>query len=156
MRNLSDAAVLTGIAKIQEVDPDTGEVVSEEEKKNTIVDVAGAETIASYIAGNSPTDFAYMVIGSGDASAPADTDTSLETREDTSPSLSASVISTDGASKGVQWSHTFSSGTGKSSIVEMGMFDGSGTADGMLNRLTFAAKDNANNDLQITYTLTVS
>jgi len=155
-RNLSDAALLTGEAKIEEIDPETDEVVSTETEKNVIVDTAGSETIANYITGGTPTDFTYMIIGIGDTTAPVEGDTDLSTRTDTSPSLSATQVTTGGVSKQVQWSHTFASGTGKTSIVEMGMFDGTATDAGMLNRLTFAAKDNANNDLKITYTLTVS
>jgi len=155
-RSIDDALVLEGKATIEEINPETGETVSKETEKNIIVDVAGAETISSYLSGGVPSDFVYMIIGVGSLTAPAEGDTDLSTRTDTSPSLSAGLVTVGGASKKVVWSHTFASGTGKTSIVEMGMFDGTGTGAGMLNRVTFTAKDNANNDLKVTYELTVS
>lgn len=153
-RQIDHAVLLKGEATIEEIDPETEETISSETKENTVVDVAGAETITDYIAGNTPTDFAYMIIGDGSTTAPAETDTDLSTRLSTSPSLTPTQTGTP--EKTVVWSHTFSSTTGNTSVEELGMFDGTATGAGMLNRLTFTAKDNANNDLKITYKLTVS
>ncbi len=153
-----DKIEIKGIATIKEVDPDTGEVLSEETKENLIVHDAGSEQIADYIAGNTPANhFEYMAIGSDGTSATKD-DTGLGTQTAISTAITPSVISGGTYDRVVQWVHTFSAGDGGSSVEEMGMFNGStGTGtDGMLNHLTFTAKDNQNNDLEITYELTIN
>ena len=154
-----DKIEIKGIAKIKEIDPRTGEIIDEEISENTVVYDAGANQIANYIAGNTPTDhFEYMAIGSGGTEEGTD-DTSLDTQEAISGAITPTVEGDgSGNNRVVQWVNTFSAGDGTTSIEEMGMFNGStgsGT-DGMLNRVTFTEKDNLNNDLEITYELTVA
>lgn len=155
-RGVGSDITLKGKATVRERDPETGEVLSEEEAENLVV-YEGMEKIASYINGDAPaSDFDYMAIGSGSTAEDVG-DTSLVTREDISSAITSTIVGDgSGNNRVVQWEYTFTAGTGKSSIEEMGMFDGNtdGT-DTMLNRVTFTAKDNENNDLQITYELTV-
>ncbi len=146
---MSKKLKLKGKAKVQELDQD-GNVVSEEEKENVITD-DGAGVIAQLIGAKTVDDFEYMAIGSG-TSAEGASDSSLGSEQDRSDSITSSVNG-----KEVEWVYTFLAGAGKSAITELGMFnDPSDESGTMMNRLTFAAKDNENNDLRITYTLTVS
>lgn len=134
-------------------------VVDTQTEKNVIVDKAGAETITDYITGADPADFVRMKLGStATPSSPTEGDTQLSNTVTTSPSLTPTQQSTGGAEKKVVWSNTFASATGRSNVVSMGMDTGTATGTGanLLNRLTFTAKDNANNDLSLTYELTVS
>jgi len=126
-----------------------------------VVDVAGAEFITDYIDPNAarPGDFNRMKIGSTTSpSAPAEGDTQLSNTVATSPTLTPSQTSTGGAEKKLVYSNTFASSTGRSSVVSLGIdtTTATGTAAQLLNRVTFSAKDNANNDLALTYELTVS
>lgn len=130
-------------------------------EKNVVVDVAGAEYITDYIDPSAarPGDFNRMKIGSTTSpSAPAEGDTQLSNTVATSPTLTPTQRSTGGAEKKLVYSNTFASSTGRSSIVSLGMdtTTATGTAAQLLNRVTFSAKDNANNDLALTYELTVS
>ena len=134
------------------------EVRESDVNKNLVVDVAGAEYIAQYIAGQNPGDFVYMKLGStATVTAPTEGDTQLSNTVRTSPSLTPTIEATGGADKVVVWSNTFSSGT-ESSIVSLAMdtTTANGTGAKILNRVTFPAKDLANNDLAVTYKLTVS
>jgi len=160
-RDIGGSMQLKGKATLEEKDPDTGEVIDSETKENVVVYDAGANQIANYIAGNTPAShFEYMAIGS-DGTTEGTGDTQLGTQEKISTAITPSIVGDgSGNNRVVQWVYTFSAGSGStdaSSIEEMGMFNGntgSGT-DGMLNRVTFTAKDNLNNDLEITYELTV-
>ena len=145
---------LKGTAIIREVDPETGEVVSKEEAENLITDV-GAIEIAKYINDEEPPQFEYMCIGS-DGTAAGAGDTALGSQED-NEEVGEDSGSISRSTKTVSWTDVvFNSGSGKSSIEEMAMCQGSdSTADPILNRVTFSAKDNANNDLLITYELEV-
>jgi len=130
-------------------------------EKNVVVDVAGAEFITDYIDPNAarPGDFNRMKIGSTTSpTAPAEGDTQLSNTVATSPTLTPTQQSTGGAEKKLVYSNTFASSTGRSSIVSLGIdtTTATGTAAQLLNRVTFSAKDNANNDLALTYELTVS
>lgn len=149
-----DGFGLKGTAIIREVDPETGEELSREEKENLITDV-GAEEIAKYINDEEPSQFIYMCIGS-DGTAPAAGDTALGTQED-NEEVGEDSGSISRSGKVVSWTDVvFNSGSGKSSIEEMAMCQGSdSTADAILNRVTFSAKDNEANDLLITYELEV-
>lgn len=133
-------------------------VINDTEKDKNVVVAPGREKIAQYIAGNAVSnDFVNMRIGStATPAAPATNDTTLSNTVDSAASISPTIATSGGVSNVVVWSTTFASGgTSKTSVVSQGMFDGTGTAADMLNRLTFTAKDNANNDLKLTYKLTV-
>lgn len=130
-------------------------------EKNVVVDVAGAEFITDYIDPNAvrPGDFDRMKIGSTTSpSSPVEGDTQLSNTVATSPTLTPSQTSTGGAEKKLVYSNTFASSTGRSSVVSLGIdtTTATGTSAQLLNRVTFPAKDNANNDLALTYELTVS
>lgn len=133
------------------------EINDTEMDKNVVV-APGREKIAQYIAGNAVSnDFVNMRIGStATPAAPATNQTTLSNTVDEAVGITPTIATTGGNSNVVVWSTTFASGgASKTSIVSQGMFDGTGTAAAMLNRLTFTAKDNANNDLKLTYKLTV-
>lgn len=135
------------------------EVNDESVEKNVILDKAGAEQIADYIATGSGNIFNRMKIGStATVTSPTEGDTQLSNTVATSPTLTATQQSTGGAEKKVVFSNTFASSTGRSSVVSLGMDTqtATGTNAVLLNRVTFSAKDNANNDLALTYELTVS
>lgn len=159
LKDLEDGITLKGIATIKEKDPVTDEVLSVEKQENVVVYDAGANQIANYIAGNTPSShFEYMAIGS-DGTAEGTGDTALGTQEAISSAITPSIVGDgSGNDRVVQWVNTFSAGAGTTSIEEMGMYNGStgGTTDGLLNRVTFTAKDNVNNKLEITYELTVA
>lgn len=130
-----------------------------ETRQNVIVDTFGAEDITDLIASGSGVSYDRMKIGSTTSpTAPAEGDTQLSNTVATSPTLTPTQQSTGGAEKKVVWSNTFASSTGRSSVVSLGMDTGTatGTNAHLLNRVTFSAKDNANNDLSLTYELTVS
>lgn len=139
---------MRGIATIREINPKTGTVISEEKKQNIVTD-AGAEAVVDYLADNAVDAFEFMAIGSGTTSVD-ESDTALEDEEDRSGAITPST-----SGKTITWEHTFSSGAGKSAITEMGMLNASSNGT-LFNHLTFTAKDNENNDLNITYDLTVS
>lgn len=134
-------------------------VNEESEEKNVVLDKGGAEQITDYIANGSGNIFDRMKIGStATVSAPTENQTQLSNTVATSPTLTPTQQSTGGAQKKVVWSHTFPSSTGRSSVVSLGMDTqtATGTNAFLLNRVTFSQKDNANNDLALTYELTVS
>jgi hypothetical protein len=138
---------------------ETSTVNDESEEKNIILDKAGAEQIADYITNGTGNIFNRMKIGStATVTSPTEDNTQLSNTVATSPSLTPTQQSTGGAQKKVVWSHTFPSSTGRSSVVSLGMDTqtATGTNAFLLNRVTFSAKDNANNDLALTYELTVS
>lgn len=133
-------------------------VINDTEVDKNVVVAQGREKIAQYIAGNAVSnDFVNMRIGStATPAAPATADTTLSNTVDEAASIAPTIATSGGVSNVVVWSTTFASGgTSKTSVVSQGMFDGTGTAADILNRLTFTAKDNANNDLKLTYKLTV-
>jgi hypothetical protein len=137
------------------------EVNDRSREKNVVVDVAGAEFITDLIDPNAanPGDFDLMKIGStASPSSPTEGDTQLSNTVATSPVLTPSQTSTGGAEKKLVYSNTFASSTGRSSVVSLGIDTTTATGAGaqLLNRVTFSAKDNANNDLALTYELTVS
>lgn len=128
-------------------------------EKNVILDQFGAEDITDLIATGSGVSYDRMKIGSTTSpTSPTEGNTQLSNTVATSPTLTPTQQSTGGAQKKVVWSHTFASSTGRSSVVSLGMDTGTatGTNAHLLNRVTFSAKDNANNDLALTYELTVS
>lgn len=128
-------------------------------QENVILDQFGAEDITDLIANGTGVQYDRMKIGStATVTAPTEGQTQLSNTVATSPSLTATQQSTGGAQKKVVWSHTFASSTGRSSVVSQGMDTGTatGTNAHLLNRVTFTAKDNANNQLAITYELKVS
>jgi hypothetical protein len=133
--------------------------ITETEKDKNVVVAAGREKIAQYIVDDTAVsaDFRTMRIGSAATpAAPATGDTTLSNTVDSATGITPTRATTGGVSNVAVWSTTFASGgTSKTSVNEQGMFDGTGTAAAMLNRLTFTAKDNANNDLKLTYKLTV-
>lgn len=135
------------------------EVTDTSTEKNVILDQFGAEDITDLIANGTGVQYDRMKIGSTTSPAsPTEGQTQLDNTVATSPTLTATQQSTGGAQKKVVWSHTFPSSTGRSSVVSQGMDTGTatGTNAHLLNRVTFAAKDNANNQLSLTYELTVS
>ena len=97
--------------------------------------------------------FDYMAIGEG-AVAAAAADTALGDEKDRSSQLTPTQVADGGVYKKIQWEATFTAAAGNDAITEMGMFD-AGAAGNMFNRVVFTARDNENNDLKITYTLTV-
>lgn len=130
-------------------DPETGEIIDQNEIENLITDI-GAEKIADYIAGNTVNDFQYIAIGS-DSTAPSTSDTSLGTET----ARSGAIAPTKPNTNEVRWTHEFTAGEGGSTINEFGMFNDS-TAGDMLNRRTFPTTiDNQNYNLTVEYTLSV-
>lgn len=128
-------------------------------EKNVILDQFGAEDITDLIANGTGVTYDRMKIGStATPASPTEGQTQLSNTVATSPTLTATQQSTGGAQKKVVWSYTFSSATGRSNVVSQGMDTGTatGTNAHLLNRVTFPSKDNANNNLAITYELTVS
>jgi len=163
--NMNEEVKMKGIATVREKDPETGEVLSEETVENTVVAV-GMEIIADYIAGNTVSDdFSVMAIGdNGDGTQPTvdDEDTSLSNRVKESTVDTGPRTITDSTAAGydrvVEWVHTYNADdTLTNDITEMGMFDTTLT-DGseiMLNHIDFIGKDLINNDVELTYRLTV-
>ncbi len=153
-----DNPMIKGKAIIKEINPESGEVVSKEVQENLIVQT-GLNEIAKYLeANNSPATFEYMAVGDGATAgtSPSNGDTSLTNELDRSSAITPSR--TDNV---VTFTYTFiqsSSSPDKSSLTEMGIFDSSTDDSGiMLNRIIFdTAKDNATNDLEITYEITVN
>lgn len=135
------------------------EVVESDTQENVILDQFGAEDITDLIANGTGVTYDRMKIGStATVTAPTEGQTQLSNTVATSPTLTATQQSTGGAQKKVVWSNTFPTATGRSSVVSQGMDTGTatGTNAHLLNRVTFTAKDNANNELALTYELTVS
>jgi len=153
--NTSDGINMKGKVKVREIDPETGEIISKEEKENIVVD-DGAEAVVDGLDTGTMAGFHYMAIGNGEIAgdSPSATDSSLTTEQARSSEITPSQPSADT----IEWVNTFAAGDGTVDITEMGMFD-SGTADSgvMLNHIIFSnEKDNANNDLELTYQLTVN
>jgi len=139
-----------GEVNIKEINPITGEVVSDETFKNLVTNV-GLAAIVDFLDGDNPTTFDYMAIGSGTTPAAAG-DTALETELDRS---SSPITPTQPTATTISWVETFTAGAGKSAITEMGMLDADSVGN-LFNHLIFTARDNLNNDLQITYTVTIA
>lgn len=151
---MKDSIGLKGTFVTREKNPETGEIVSEKKVENLVVGV-GAEKIAEYIAGDSPADdFAYLAIGDGTTEETKD-DTELQNELERSESLSADIVEEDGYDRRIVWSNTFSAGSGKDEITELGMFDADSEGV-MLNRVVDTARDNENNDLEVEYRLDIA
>lgn len=144
-----DNSGITGTVVIREIDPATGEIVSEEIGENIICS-GGADAISvALTTGSFATTFDWMVI-STDTAAVARSHTSISPQTAVSTEITPTYDNTAPTSKTI-WEHTFAAG-GSASIAKFGMQ--STNVGGVLwNEYLFSAlKDNLTNDLKITYT----
>ena len=153
---------LTGKVITKEIDPVTGKVVKEYPPEYNIVTYAGANAICKWLADDSALAdgaFSYMGIGYGETAAAA-TQTALVSELGTRETAVLTVETDTGTSQEIIYqavaTFTATASANYDTIWEFGMF--SASTDGtMLNRIKFTVtRDNYNNDLQITYQLTVS
>lgn len=146
---------MVGHVTIELFKPGTQELVEREEGYNVICKAA-ADAIATAIAtGVSPGTYPYMVISTG-TTAVARATTAIEETRYISSSITPTVV--NGASTSViTWVYTFTAGAGKSAIAKFGLESATPSGGNLLNEYLFnAVKDNLNNDLKITYNLSIA
>lgn len=142
---------LKGKAIVRELN--NGKVISEEVFNNIVVE-DGAERVAEYLAGESPSDMVAMAVGDGATAGDAEPDDQSALINELDRSTTISPTRSDNE---VEWLFTFDKDSGKENLSEWGLFDDTTSESGtMLSYIIFdVEKDNENNDLQIEYTLTV-
>ena len=153
---------LSGRVITKEIDPVTKKVVKEYPPEKNIVTYVGANAICKWLSDDTALAagvFEHMGIGYGETAAAA-TQTALVSELGTRVASTQTVETDGGTSQDIiyQCVATFSAteSANFNTIWEFGMFSAS-TDGSMLNRIKFAtARDNYNNDLEITYQLTVS
>jgi len=137
---------------ITQVDNQTGEVISKEEKCNTIVN-AGLERVAKMLNNVDGTYFRALAIGTGTTS-PTNSDVALETEF----TRATATLSYEASYK-AKFTKTFDFGSGVSEdITEAGIFDSNiESGSTMLARTTFTAKPISESiDLIVEATITVA
>ena len=153
---------LSGRVITKEIDPVTKKVVKEYPPEKNIVTYVGANAICKWLSDDTALEdgvFEHMGIGYGETAAAA-TQTALVSELGTRVASTQTVETDGGTSQDIiyQCVATFSAteSANFNTIWEFGMFSAS-TDGSMLNRIKFAVtRDNYNNDLEITYQLTVS
>jgi len=153
---------LSGRVITKEIDPVTKKVVKEYPPEKNIVTYVGANAICKWLSDDTALAagvFEHMGIGYGETAAAA-TQTALVSELGTRVASTQTVETDGGTSQDIiyQCVATFSAteSANFNTIWEFGMFSAS-TDGSMLNRIKFAVtRDNYNNDLEITYQLTVS
>lgn len=150
MSQVIERSGIVGRVVVQEINPLTHEIVSEEIGEN-VVCVGGADAISvALTTGSFATTFNFMVI-STDGTDAARASTSIAPQTAVSAyNVLPTYDNTSPTSKTI-WDYTFAAG-GSASIAKFGMQ--STSAGGVLwNEYVFSApKDNQTNDLKITYT----
>lgn len=129
-------------------------LVSREEGYN-IICKGGADAIGTAFTTGTLTTFNYMVISTGSTAVARATAAIEATREISSvitPSFSGS-----GATSKTTWINTFTAGVGKTAIWKFGMESTTPSGGALLNEYLFTvAKDNTNNDLKLTYIVSIA
>lgn len=135
MSNMNEKFTIVAVWKLKTVEKETGKILQEIEKKNTIVN-AGL-SLARNLVGNlsSPSALQAIAIGTGTTGATT-SDTTLETeytREAVTPTAPSSYV--------LRLTKTFTFGSGVSEdITEAGLFDSSvASGSTMFNRNVFSA-----------------
>jgi hypothetical protein len=149
MSQIIEKSGISGRVVVQEINPKTREIVSEEIGENVIC-VGGANAISvALTTGAFATTFDFMVI-STDATAAARASVAIAPQTAVSTQITPTYDNTAPTSKTI-WEYTFPYG-GSDAIAKFGMQ--STDIGGVLwNEYVFSAlKDNLTNDLKITYT----
>ena len=140
---MKEKAKYRGDWKFTLVDNETGEILSIDEIKNTIID-DGLERLARLINGNNTTYFRAIAIGT-DNTAVQDTDTALGSEYDRE--LATLTYVADNKAK-FTYTFTFASGVSET-IYEAGIFDSTTfTGSTMLARVVTSAKT-INSDISL-------
>lgn len=154
-KSVEESPRMVGHVIVELYKPGTDILVSREEGFNVICKPA-ADKIATAIAtGVSPGTYPYMVI-STDTTAVARATTAIAATRFISTSITPTVV--NGASTSIiTWVYTFTAASGRTAIAKFGMESATPSGGDLLNEYLFAAvKDNTNNDLKITYNLSIA
>ena len=145
---------LKGYGVVQEINPVTKEVVSEEYFENVICK-SGAQMLARVLAtGTGASTYNWMVISTS-ASADARATTAIPATRTVSLAEVIPTITANGTTDIVTWVNTFPVG-GSASINKFGM-ESAASGGTCFNEKTFSGvKDNSTNELKVTYNLSVA
>jgi hypothetical protein len=152
----NEGCQIKGHVIVEELVPGTDIVVSHEEGDN-IICAGGATALAIALAATSaPTSFNWMILSTG-TTAVARATTAIEA---TRTSSALAIIPTRVGSV-VTWVNTFpavpAGGAGASPIWKFGMENSTSGSGYLLNEYMFSAmKDNRNNDVKVTYNLSIA
>lgn len=140
---------ITGTLHITLTDKE-GNIKDQRIIKNLVVS-AGLNFIASRMAGTSPSVMSHMAIGTGTAT-PAASDTDLQSIAGSRESIDSTTVTNNT----VAYVAVFEAGDQTGAITEAGIFNASSGGD-MLCRSTFTAvTKEADENMSITWTITVS
>jgi len=161
MSTIKERTGIYGHVVVEELVPGTDIVVSREEGDN-IICVTGANTLSTALQTTAaPAAFNYMAISADVAAVARATLTIPGSLVPTITKWMSTIITptldnTAPTSK-VSWDFTFIAGAGKVAIAKFGMeTTGAGTGDCFNEYLFLSTKDNLNNDLKITYTVSIA
>ena len=156
-----DSMKISGYIIAEELVPGTDIVVSREEGEN-IICVGGADELATALGTTvAPSPFNWMAISADAAAVARATPTIPGSLVPTitkfmSTEITPAVDNTPPTSK-VTWIFTFAAGAGKVAIAKFGMESSDTGASPCFNEYLFVAtKDNLNNDLKLTYTVSIA
>lgn len=139
---------------IEELVPGTDIVLSREEGEN-IICAAGADAVATALTTGVMTEFNYMVI-SDDETAVARATTAIGGNRAISTVITPTVDTTPPTSI-TTWVYTFAAEEGSTTTWKFGMESATPSGGDLWNEYKFTvAKDNWNNDLKLTYNVSIA
>lgn len=156
-----DSIKIRGYIVAEELVPGTDIVVSREEGEN-IICAGGANELATALGTTAaPSPFNWMAISADDgAVARATTTIPGSMTPVITKWMSTEITPTvdnSGTTSKVTWVFTFAAGAGKVAIAKFGMECADTGAAACFNEYLFnATKDNLNNDLKLTYTVSIA
>jgi len=143
---------ITGEVIVEELEPGTENVRSREVCKNIICAGCAVALATAIVSAAAPTSFNWMILSTSQTAVARATTAIPATRFSC-----ASAITPTRVGSVITWVNTFVAQVGASPIWKFGMENSTAGSGYLLNETLFSAsKDNVNNDVRVTYNLSIA